>query len=62
MPSNQKGCPIHGLTWWMAHPSDYDDAYCQRCYYADKDVKLGDMTGDTHNGAGCYDHDSDFSN
>ena len=59
--ANMKGCPIHGLAWWIQHPSDPSDAWCQRCYYSDKDVKLGDITGDEHNGDGCYDSDTDFS-
>lgn len=57
------GCPVHGLSRWIESvPHGY--GYCQQCAI-DADPhnrwKLGDTTGDEHNGAGCYDSDSDFS-
>lgn len=54
-------CEKHGSKWWVESvPKGH--GYCQRCAQEDyPNAKLGDMTGDAHNGAGAYDSDLDFS-
>lgn len=61
----ETSCPFHGRRFWYAYVTA-EGGYCIRCR-EDTDKmdtrppRLGDVTGDEHNGAGCYDSDIDMS-
>lgn len=53
----EQACSIHGKRFWT---EDTGCRECARVMCEEEGMKLGSL-GDPHNGAGCYDADSDFA-